>query len=72
MLVAFIYADFYFVTYRYCFLCNRWLAVEEDDGMIDRLLPVASKEDMTNFQNLFMTKTKKSFTDSHLWIDLCV
>lgn len=65
-----IYADFYFVTYRYCFLCNRWLAVEEDDGMIDRLLPVASKEDMTNFQNLFMTKTKKSFTDSHLWISV--
>ncbi|XP_062619009.1 polycystin-1-related protein-like [Saccostrea cucullata] len=54
----------------YCFLCNRWLAVEEDDGMIDRLLPVASKEDMTNFQNLFMTKTKKSFTDSHLWISV--
>ena len=59
-----------FVSHRFCFLCNRWLAVEEDDGMIDRLLPVASKEDMTNFQNLFMTKTKKSFTDSHLWISV--
>lgn len=51
-------------------MCNKWLAVEEDDGMIDRLLPVAATEDLTSFQTLFATKTKKSITDSHLWISV--
>lgn len=48
-LLFLIYVDFYFVIYRYCFLCNCWLVVEEDDGMIDRLFLVVSKEDMINF-----------------------
>ena len=46
--------------------------MEEDDGMIDRLLPVAGEEDLSNFQNLFMSKTKKNFTDSHLWVSIFV
>ncbi|XP_050394123.2 polycystic kidney disease protein 1-like 2 isoform X2 [Patella vulgata] len=54
----------------YFFLCNRWLAVEEDDGMIDRILPVAGNSDVTNFNHLFFSETKKNFTDSHLWISI--
>ncbi|XP_060067155.1 uncharacterized protein LOC132547415 [Ylistrum balloti] len=54
----------------YFFMCNRWLAVEEEDGMIDRMLPVAGKEDLTKFNTLFLTKTKRSLTDSHLWISV--
>ncbi|KAK3091662.1 hypothetical protein FSP39_021645 [Pinctada imbricata] len=54
------------------FLCNRWLAVEEDDGMVDRLLPVASDDDLATFHNLFISKTKRNFTDSHLWISIFV
>ncbi|XP_069125477.1 polycystin-1-like protein 2 [Argopecten irradians] len=54
----------------YYFMCNRWLAVEEDDGMIDRMLPVAGTEDLTRFNTLFLTKTKRSLTDSHLWISV--
>ncbi|ESP04057.1 hypothetical protein LOTGIDRAFT_109826, partial [Lottia gigantea] len=54
----------------YFFLCNRWLAVEEDDGMIDRILPVAGNSDVTNFNHLFFSQTKKNFTDSHLWISV--
>ncbi|XP_021359195.1 uncharacterized protein LOC110454143 [Mizuhopecten yessoensis] len=54
----------------YFFLCNRWLAVEEDDGMIDRMLPVAGTEDLTKFNTLFLTKTKRSLTDSHLWVSV--
>lgn len=28
---------------KYEFICNKWLAVEKDDGSVDRLLPVAGK-----------------------------
>ncbi|KAK3612419.1 hypothetical protein CHS0354_032020 [Potamilus streckersoni] len=54
----------------FVFLCKRWLAVEEEDGMVDRLLPVASHEDLTNFNNIFFSSTKKKLTDSHLWISI--
>lgn len=51
-------------------MCNKWFAVEEDDGMVDRLIPVSGASDLTSFQNLFVTKTKRSFSDSHLWISI--
>ncbi|ELU11187.1 hypothetical protein CAPTEDRAFT_119210, partial [Capitella teleta] len=34
---------------KYFFLCNKWLAVDEDDGVIDRILPVSGKEEVTGF-----------------------
>lgn len=52
------------------FLCNRWLAVEEDDGKVDRLLPVAAHEDLSKFGNIFFSDTRKRLTDSHLWISV--
>ncbi|CAH1794853.1 unnamed protein product [Owenia fusiformis] len=52
------------------FLCKRWLAVEEDDGLIDRLVPVAGHNDVTNFFNLFGSTTRKSISDSHLWVSV--
>lgn len=51
-------------------MCNRWLALEEDDGMVDRLLPVALHEDLTKFGNIFYSDTRKRLTDSHLWISV--
>ena len=38
--------------------------------MIDRILPVAGTSDVTTFNHIFFSRTKKSFTDSHLWISL--
>eukprot|EP00106_Octopus_bimaculoides_P013343 XP_014780785.1 PREDICTED: polycystic kidney disease protein 1-like 2 [Octopus bimaculoides] len=52
------------------FLCNRWLAVEYDDGLIERVLPVAAPQDIKTFQNLFFSKTHKSFSDDHLWLSV--
>lgn len=52
---------------RYAFLVNQWLAVDEDDGQIDRMLPVASPQDLTAFSNLFTSNAKKNLTDGHLW-----
>ena len=55
---------------RYFFMCGEWLAVEEGDGQIDRLIPVAGREDVTMFRALFTTATRRRLTDSHLWISV--
>ena len=49
------------------FVCDRWLAVEEDDGQIDRTLLPASKEDLVKFNFLFSTEVRKNLSDGHLW-----
>lgn len=52
------------------FLCNRWFAVDEGDGIIDRVLPVTSEEEMAQFSQMFLAKTQKDLTDSHLWFSV--
>lgn len=52
------------------FICDRWLAVEEDDGMVDRTLVPASKEDLTSFNLLFSTEARKNLSDNHLWFSV--
>ncbi|XP_019644234.1 PREDICTED: polycystic kidney disease protein 1-like 2 [Branchiostoma belcheri] len=52
------------------FLCNSWFAVGEGDGKIERLIPVASPEEMTEFVNLFRSKTSRDVNDSHLWFSV--
>ena len=46
------------------------MAVEFDDGLIDRSIGVASKEDHQIFAHIFTTKTAKDFSDQHLWLSL--
>lgn len=52
------------------FVCESWLAVDEGDGLIDRIFPVTSSEEMEEFRRLFLTKTYKDLTDSHLWFSV--
>jgi len=52
------------------FICDRWLAVEEDDGMVERTLTPASKEELTSFNLLFSTEARKNLTDNHLWFSV--
>ena len=52
------------------FICERWLAVEEDDGRVDRILPVANEKELTHFQHLFVSKTVKELGDGHLWFSV--
>ena len=54
------------------FLCQSWLAVDEGDGLVDRVVPVASLEELTSFSELFSDKSKKSLTDAHLWVSVFV
>ena len=55
---------------RFIFLCGRWLALEEDDGMVDRILPVAGLEDLAAFKQLFNSNIKKKITSDHLWFSV--
>ena len=41
---------------RYFFMCGRWLAAEEDDGEVNRMLPVAGEEEISGFHHLFFTR----------------
>lgn len=52
------------------FVCESWLAVDEGDGMIDRIFPVASNKELKEFRRLFLTKAYKDLTDSHLWFSV--
>ena len=43
---------------KYHFICNKWLGVDQDDGLIERLIPVAGE------------KQRKSMLDGHLWLSI--
>ncbi|XP_070581220.1 polycystin family receptor for egg jelly-like isoform X2 [Ptychodera flava] len=55
---------------RFYFIANRWFSVVEDDGQIDRLLPVAGKEQMQGFDHVFSSTTRKNLDDGHLWFSV--
>lgn len=57
-------------TCRYTFFCRDWLAVEEGDGKIDRVLAVAGQDQLEDPANNFGTHTKRSLTDQHVWLSV--
>ena len=52
------------------FICNKWLAVDEDDGEIDRKFRVASPEDLVSFNVLFKEKLAQDLGENHLWFSV--
>ena len=54
----------------FVFVCNRWLAVEFDDGEVLRTLPSARQDYLRSFNHLFHDVTQKNITDSHLWVSV--
>ncbi|GFO38753.1 polycystic kidney disease 1-related protein, partial [Plakobranchus ocellatus] len=55
---------------KHVFVANRWLAVEEDDGQVDRVLPVAGKEQLADFSYQFGERSRKDLADGHLWFSV--
>ncbi|XP_055955042.1 uncharacterized protein LOC126809611 [Patella vulgata] len=55
---------------KFFFLCDRWLAVEEDDGMVDRIIPVAGINDLIAFKQLFSSSARKKLANEHLWVSV--
>ena len=44
--------------------------IKEHVLQVDRVIPVAGKEQMTEFSHLFTEKTAKSLNDGHLWFSV--
>ena len=44
--------------------------MDEDDGLIDPILPVAGIEEVTEFSHLFCSKAKHNLSEDHLWISV--
>ena len=55
---------------RSYFICNNWLAVEKGDGLVDRIIPLASEKELKSFAHLFTQSVKKKFSDGHLWFSV--
>ncbi|GAB1597495.1 polycystic kidney disease protein 1-like 2 [Argonauta hians] len=55
---------------KYHFMSNKWLAVEKDDGQVDRIIPVAGKEELLNFSHMFAKRAQKNLGDGHLWFSV--
>ncbi|KAF0296702.1 Polycystic kidney disease protein 1-like 2 [Amphibalanus amphitrite] len=55
---------------HYDFVADRWLAVEENDGKIDALIPVAGKEQLGQFSHVFSHTSQQNLSDGHLWFSV--
>ncbi|XP_077864342.1 polycystin-1-like protein 2 [Saccoglossus kowalevskii] len=55
---------------RWYFLCNTWLAVDIDDGLVDKFFNTATDHDLKQFNHLFVAKTAKDLRDRHLWFSI--
>ncbi|XP_048585280.1 uncharacterized protein LOC5502169 isoform X2 [Nematostella vectensis] len=55
---------------KWVFVCDRWLALEKDDGLADRVLLVSTDKDLKTFKTLFNTKISNDLFDGHLWMSI--
>ncbi|XP_076445170.1 polycystin-1-like protein 2 [Babylonia areolata] len=53
---------------RFNFICEKWLALDKEDGLIDRIVPVTLKDEVMTFDKLFAEHARVGVTDTHLWI----
>jgi polycystin 1L2 len=59
-----------FPTNRFIFLCERWLAVDDDDGLVERIIPVCGQEHLMSFNKMFSQHAQRNITDNHLWLSI--
>ena len=52
------------------FICEKWLAIDKEDCLIERVLPISSKEDKIKFKYLLTKQTKQKLSDGHLWFSI--
>jgi polycystin 1L2 len=55
---------------KYYFICEQWMAVEKEDGKLERELFVACEPQRTEIKYLIQKQAQKSLTDSHLWLSI--
>ena len=52
------------------FICNKWLALDREDGSINRLLAVSGSAQKNDFSYLFEKQTKEKLSDGHMWFSI--
>ena len=52
------------------FICNRWFALEREDGKIARSIYSTSEEELRSFKSNFKSGISKSYADGHLWLSV--
>ena len=55
---------------KFHFICQRWLAVEEDDGKIERVLFVAGELEKQEFSYVLSKQTYNKISEGHLWFSI--
>ena len=55
---------------KFYFFCQKWLAVEREDGQIDRVLPVAGDVQKKEIKALAEKQAKNKISDGHLWFSV--
>ena len=55
---------------KFYFICKKWLGVEMDDGMIERMIPVAGEVQKKEFGHVLTREATRSMTDGHLWLSI--
>lgn len=55
---------------KYYFICKKWLGVDKDDGLIERVVPVCGELQKKEFSYLVNQETTKSMFDGHLWLSI--
>ena len=54
----------------YYFINEKWLAIDKDDGKIERLLACCGDKQINDFKYLLKSRTKENLSDNHLWYSL--
>ena len=52
------------------FICQKWFAVDKDDGRIERVLPLASSIERSQFSYLLSKQAYQNVSDGHLWFSI--
>ena len=54
----------------YFFKCDKWLALDEDDGKTDRVFRVSSKDDIASDNELLRSNVAKAIWNDHIWLSV--
>ena len=55
---------------KFFFICEKWLAIEKSDGLIDRIVFVASEEEKNELEFLLKKEANDNLRDNHLWYSI--
>jgi polycystin 1L2 len=55
---------------KFYFICEQWLAIEKEDGQLERYLFVACEPQRNELKYLIQKQARESLTDSHLWVSI--